>query len=319
MPIHIGIDEAGYGPILGPLVVSATAFQGDDRETDLDLWKRLQASVADRGKKGDNRIVVCDSKRIYTPAKGLGALELSVLSFCEAAGGTPRTLRQLIRFLGSDDAEMANYEWYVGSDVDLLVAADRRRIEESGQSLRETLAREGISVAQICSRPLRVREYNRQLIQRPNKARVLFHNAIELLKAIAESHPDEGCLVDVDKHGGRDRYGYLLLRAMGGYDVTVLEEGRERSVYRLVGKARDMQIAFLKSGDSLSFGIALASMFSKYVRELHLELFNRFWQSRIGDLRPTAGYASDGARFLADIDDELRGMALDTRTLIRAK
>ena len=60
-------------------------------------------------------------------------------------------------------------------------------------------------------------------------------------------------------------------------------------------------------------------MFSKYVRELHLELFNRFWQSRIENLRPTAGYASDGARFLADIDDELRGMGLDTRTLIRAK
>ena len=61
--IHVGIDEAGYGPTLGPLVVSAAAFKLSD-STDsakfegaeaqphapmdicpIDLWETLKKVV----------------------------------------------------------------------------------------------------------------------------------------------------------------------------------------------------------------------------------------------------------------------------------
>ena len=41
----VGTDEAGYGPNLGPLVISATAWEvpGDPRK--IDLWEKFAGIV----------------------------------------------------------------------------------------------------------------------------------------------------------------------------------------------------------------------------------------------------------------------------------
>ena len=39
--------------------------------------------------------------------------------------------------------------------------------------------------------------------------------------------------------------------------------------------------------------VALASIVSKAVRELWMDVFNAHWSARIPDLRPTAGYPND--------------------------
>ena len=44
---------------------------------------------------------------------------------------------------------------------------------------------------------------------------------------------------------------------------------------------------------------ALASMTSKYLRELAMRAFNEFWCGRVHDLAPTAGYPRDARRFFA--------------------
>ena len=44
MPWLIGIDEAGYGPNLGPFVMSATLFQVPDGQGH-NLWKPLRPAV----------------------------------------------------------------------------------------------------------------------------------------------------------------------------------------------------------------------------------------------------------------------------------
>jgi hypothetical protein len=47
--------------------------------------------------------------------------------------------------------------------------------------------------------------------------------------------------------------------------------------------------------------VALASMVSKYVRELSMLLFNGFWAEYVPGLKPTAGYPGDSHRFRTDI------------------
>src|SRR6266478_5270850 len=79
MALLIGMDEAGYGPNLGPLVISATAWEvpGDPRK--IDLWEKFAGIVEQTAPANGEHIQIADSKEVYTPARGLDNLETGVL------------------------------------------------------------------------------------------------------------------------------------------------------------------------------------------------------------------------------------------------
>src|SRR6478736_5930400 len=77
MPWVVGIDEAGYGPNLGPLVQAAVALYLPD--DDPAGWDALKATVRRSHEPADGRLLIDDSKKVYT-AGGLAALERGVLS-----------------------------------------------------------------------------------------------------------------------------------------------------------------------------------------------------------------------------------------------
>ena len=91
------------------------------------------------------------------------------------------------------------------------------------------------------------------------------------------------------------------------------------SAYRITGPHRDGQIAFVTSAESRRLAAGLASMVSKYLRELFMEMLNRFWTDRIPDLAPTAGYYNDGRRFFHEIGPEVRRMGIGEQLLYRAR
>src|SRR6516164_4728625 len=76
----IGIDEAGYGPNLGPFVMTAVAFHLPERDQPVDLWKLLQLAVRRPDGDDDGRLLIEDSKVVYSSARGLEALEYGVLA-----------------------------------------------------------------------------------------------------------------------------------------------------------------------------------------------------------------------------------------------
>jgi hypothetical protein len=94
----IGVDEAGYGARLGPLVVSASWWQIDsaawapDQLTDpsflpsIDKWSWKNQFTNQPGDSTDvpPPQMVADSKRIYQAGQGLGKLERIVASLLDA-------------------------------------------------------------------------------------------------------------------------------------------------------------------------------------------------------------------------------------------
>ena len=101
--ILAGIDEAGYGPILGPLTVGCCAVrlpEAFDAAAELpDVWERLKRSVSKKRDRGGRRIHVDDSKKVYSPSAGLAELEKSLLAWVAAGGNDCPTLNDLLHLL----------------------------------------------------------------------------------------------------------------------------------------------------------------------------------------------------------------------------
>jgi ribonuclease HIII len=64
MPWVVGIDEAGYGPNLGPLVQAAVAVKLPD--ADPAGWDTLKPHVRRAKEKADKRVLVDDSKLVHS-------------------------------------------------------------------------------------------------------------------------------------------------------------------------------------------------------------------------------------------------------------
>jgi hypothetical protein len=111
---------------------------------------------------------------------------------------------------------------------------------------------------------------------------------------------DAPLIIQCDKHGGRSRYAALLQHVFPDTWVEVCQESRNQSVYRWGAPARRVEARFTARGERF-LPAALASMTSKYLRELAMRAFNAFWHQHLPGLQPTAGYPVDARRFRAEI------------------
>src|SRR5882762_6785621 len=107
MPWVVGIDEAGYGPNLGPLVQAAVALYLPD--DDPAGWETLKPIVRRCHEKDDDRLLIDDSKKVYTTG-GFAALERIVYSlFCTV----PNPFRIFVRYATPESRdELAGECWF---------------------------------------------------------------------------------------------------------------------------------------------------------------------------------------------------------------
>ena len=78
-------------------------------------------------------------------------------------------------------------------------------------------------------------------------------------------------------------------------------------------------MTFQPRADAEHFCVALASMVSKYVREVLMAEFNRFWEGQVPGVKPTAGYPGDSRRFFRAIHPTARRLKIRKETLWRRK
>ena len=315
----VGIDEAGYGPRIGPLTVGLSVFRAPTADTSdndpplPDLWLRLRRVVGRAGASSTARTIVTvdDSKRLKGAASSrspMGRIEQSVLAFLALLGQTPTNDAAVLGALGTD-VELA--PWYMGEPLPAPVSTTPEHIGVMAAGVRSGLARAGVELVLLGCRLVGEAAFNERVAETGSKAVVNFTTAGQHLREVWRRFGAEGPTVVVDRQGGRRCYGSGLARAIPGSTVRALDERHERSVY-LIEEKRDavptgarrrrMRVIFEIEADSRHLSTALASMTAKYVRELAMARLNRYWCGRSPGLAPTAGYGLDAKRWLREVE-----------------
>jgi hypothetical protein len=317
----IGIDEAGYGPNLGPFVMTSVACRVPEELAGADLWQVLRAAVRRHGEPDDGRLLVEDSKLVYSSTRGLLDLERNVLaSLCPWRPGEAFGLTHYLDWAcPAARAELAAECWFTGTAALPIVAVPDEYFS-AADHLAHTSATCGVVWGLVRSLVVCPPRFNTLLDQWGSKGAVLSLGLTELVRCNhGHTGGAEAMCFFVDKHGGRNNYAAILQQALPEGMVLAHEEGRERSVYSVAGLERPMRLTFQPRADSSHLCVALASMFSKYLRELLMLEFNRFWQTHVPDLEPTAGYPGDAARFLAAIQPIAERLGIAEAALWRRK
>jgi ribonuclease HII len=301
--ILAGIDEAGYGPLLGPLVVSAVAFDVPQPITDQipDLAGMLAPAVAAKPPLPHGSLLVADSKVVHRLQNGLHHMEAASLIATELACGraAPAQLEPLAKALGwAGQCRLPWYQW--GNAVTpLWTSADAIRITRS--MLQGQMASRGVRMPMARSALIDEASFNDQVGKTRNKAAVLSSHGMQLLKQIADHHAGDSWVV-VDKNGARDRYLDLLLRTFPEVVWRVCTESPFISRYEWHRPDGLFRVDFQQRAEQACMATAWASMICKYLRERAMDQFNRWWMAESGaHIRPTAGYHTDALRWLSEM------------------
>ena len=317
MAYLVGIDEAGYGPFLGPLCIAATLWQIPDEQlsNDVDLYEHLAQSVS-TSLADKSRIMIGDSKKAYKPKSGLKNLEHAV----HACAGLLHASSDFSDWMQHRAVEWtawsAQSPWFQNYNRPLPVDADPTKLASLQHDLQQTLRHTNIRFVDAKVMCIPAARFNHLLQSFASKGELLSHCSLELVRLITSSHPAQPMLVHCDKHGGRNHYSHLLQQIFPDYLVEIHEESREISRYHFGPEHQRTQFRFVAKGEGF-LPTALASMFAKYTRELTMHAFNQFWQQSIEALKPTAGYPQDARRFKLEIAEQQQQLNIDDNILWR--
>ena len=348
----IGIDEAGYGPKIGPLCHGYAALRCPDCEsgTPPDLWELLHPSVM-RHPAYVGSLIVDDSKKIYTPALGLRVLQQGIRSFLDCLGAANSASSDDMYQRILPDADRARLEedcWgralenmaqeadkiaaeQAASEAEALKKKTPRRKKEKPHPLgpppknipclSDALNSRNVSVLALGARALSARHYNAALTNHAsNKADVNWNViAEEFSRLMSLAQPGEDIYAVIDRQGGRKFYTGKISALFAGSMAWVEKETPHASIYKIETPERTIRVAFLVDADGLSFPVALGSMAAKLARELCMQRLNAFFKSHAPEIRPTAGYYGDANRFLKETKALRKKLAIENAALIRTK
>lgn len=318
MRLVLGLDEAGYGPNLGPLVIGLTCWSLDSK---LDVLQGLDVFgpefQARPWNPKANYLPFGDSKKIYHASAGDSGLRETLQFFCAQS-----SQECCWESWGAEDrARVESRPWYESRFARERLLSPMSPKSNENQTLRakreqratKKLSKLGVQFHGFKMRVFDEWYFNKECTRCDNKSNLLGEATVvlawKILRECLNTYPGKWSHVEIyfDRQGGRKHYagllghGYGLIEPQAVPWIEVLEETPRISRYSTNVAGTPVTIRFQVEGDSL-FPSALASMAAKWSREELMGRLNRYWKEITGGvIRPTAGYAVDAKRFENEI------------------
>lgn len=318
-----GIDEAGLGPLLGPLALGFSAFRAGEHA----LWPALAAIATQENREDETKLVVADSKLVHSrDARGERRLERTALAFLSLAGTLPAPddgpalFLNLPRELAAEEPWHAQH-WFAHLPRELPWASDKAQFVEARLALARALAAADVELLEAGFRAIPVGELNRSFEATHSKSRTQWDKTLPILARLWKRHATEGLDLVVDRQGGRMRYQAPLEQAFPRARVRMASEDEALSEYWVeeFDGPRWMRVRFAVQAESLSLPVALASCLAKYARETCMRAFNAGFAALDPELVPTAGYVTDARRWLKDAEGAIERSGLPRSELVRER
>ena len=310
------MDEAGYGPNLGPLLITLTRWKTPAAPQRCRFYHLLRDVLCVDGHCDWTRLHIADSKLVFTGKDGFRSLESSALALLAVIGCDTTSFRSVWKHLvaTADDSADPLPPWYDG-DIPLPVAADSGHVQSLADSLRRRFEKTGVELVGIHSDLVIEGRFNRLTGARDsNKALALSRLSFLLLRSAWSPEASAATLIVGDKHGGRNRYDELLAEILEDHMIFRVQESRSLSRYR-VGST---ELRFQVAGEE-HLPVACASIVSKYLRELSMDLINEFWSRHCPGIKPTRGYPGDASRFRREIESARAQLEIAEEVLWRSR
>lgn len=299
--LFIGMDEAGYGPNLGPLVIATSLWETPADPRACDFESLLKDVVDTKSTRKQTKLHIADSKQVNTGKNGFLSLETSALTLLNLTGVETSSIRKILKQVCKSaemNAENLDEIPWFEHDLSLPVAVDLSVVEAMTKRLGRCMEENQVHCQKVQVQLVPAIQFNHLLDRFGSKGVVLSTLAFELLDHIWNSDFQQDTLFVGDKHGGRNRYDEFLAPVIGDAMIIRLEEGRAVSRYRV----NSTELRFQAKGES-HLPVAAASIIAKYLREVTMIQFNKFWNHYCPGVKPTKGYPVDAKRFHKSIQE----------------
>ncbi|RKY31308.1 MAG: hypothetical protein DRP67_02865 [Candidatus Omnitrophota bacterium] len=250
----IGIDENGFGPLMGPLVV--TGILGK-LKGDFKWFKGVE-----------------DSKRFFS--RDISSFkkieEFSLSLFLSIYGYLPSNPYEFIRKISKPIFKCSVSEKICWKNLPShFIWADMEEVEKKAEEFKRWMADENVFIESIFSRIFCVYEINNLIDKGYKKGFIDFIGFYDIIEMAKKKEIE----VFAGKIGGMKRYFSFLKYKFPQHSIKIIEEGEEISKYILKNEKSFIKISFVEDIEDKLFFAAISSIIGKYIRELMMESIRR--------------------------------------------